>query len=95
MACPTCDHTLAQLASVSEAVSYLHCERCGTVVIENLVIGSRSVYTPKLVERCREFEESIHTFQDLSGLTRYEITKNEWQSLGIAESINKPEDRPK
>lgn len=98
MACPNCDHTLSSIGEVDVGGRRLfHCGRCGTLS----VVGESGkppietiLVTPALVTRCREFEKEIHEFHDLSGHTRYEITKNQWHRLGIAESINTPDNRP-
>ena len=85
MPCPTCDHTLAQtLTTASE--SLYQCPRCGTVVIRGGInYGSVSaVYVPKLVERCREFGRHLVIRARLENCDL-------WDTLGIAESIRKPE----
>jgi len=45
MACPTCDHTME-----SCTLTISHCPRCGTMIMDD------RIYIPKLVDRCREFE---------------------------------------
>lgn len=89
MACPTCDHTMEQLGRVNFEVCFL-CPRCGTVKVQYLANpNAESVYVPKLVERCRNFEtDSLLPLLAVSG----EIGKL-WHRLGIAESINLPEKR--
>lgn len=54
------------------------CPRCGTLMQKE---GEAEV--PKLVERCRTF----------GGCILNPSTLNEWRVLGIAESINLPENR--
>ena len=90
MSCPTCDHTMERLCDWSPCDgSIFLCPRCGTVKMED---GDRpaesKVYVPKLVERCRKFE-----IQEIVGCVSREVDK--WHSLGIAESLHKPEDRPR
>lgn len=53
------------------------CPRCGTVNVDG------EIYVPMLVERCRKYASG----------TRAEDFVSEWFRLGIAEAINKPEDR--
>ena len=96
MSCPTCDHTLAVLV-VNHPLRYSLCQRCGTVVVEDLQkreadwdVGQRNVYVPKLVERCREFGKRF--FEPVCDPAQ---DRADWHTLGIAESINRPEDRPK
>ncbi len=78
MPCPTCDHTLTMLCPDEQGRRYYYCDRCGTVVV-----GERDVYRPTLVDRCREFAATLN----LSELTDL------WDTLGIAESINTPDNR--
>jgi hypothetical protein len=82
MSCPTCDHTIESIGH-----NWFHCPRCGTVVLK---IPSRpdSVYVPKLVERCRQFEPALDTEEVSNRVARL------WHTFGISESINLPEDRP-
>lgn len=85
MSCPTCDHTMNFLTR-TEDMSFYFCPRCGTNVVKIDATAARSypdrVYIPKLVERCRTFQKNnVHDGDD------------PWFSLGIAESINKLEDR--
>lgn len=87
MACPTCSHTMASIGDVA-ARRVFHCERCGTVKIETYTGDPQNwrveVYTPKLVERCREFEQQLNVVT---------TSARNWRTLGIAESINTPENR--
>lgn len=83
MACPTCDHTMelvGRMGSEEYPQCLFHCPRCGTVR------QGGSVYVPKLVERCRKFQERIP-----KGLIS--SSQKSWQSLGIAESIWPPSER--
>lgn len=84
MSCPTCSHTMQCLWN-DDGDGVFHCPRCGTVQwFEDS--HPTKVIVPKLVERCRTFEATItgvcaeHSFQ--------------WKSLGVAESIYRPEERP-
>jgi hypothetical protein len=80
MSCPCCDHTLAQIVP-----GVAHCERCGTLVTET------DVYTPKLVERCRRFRNSVG---EVVGFGSSELDmKRLWHRLGIEESIALPQER--
>lgn len=77
MPCPTCDHTMW---SIQYGVFW--CPRCGT-----LNTGD-SVSSPLLLKRCRDFERAMRNkFDDDPA------DMEKWKRLGIAESINKPEDR--
>lgn len=83
MSCPTCDHTMQLAASADHAgMRVFWCDRCGTLC-EVEEDGTRRDHTPKLVERCRAFEE-------MSG-----APVAEWRRLGIAESIHPPGRRPR
>lgn len=74
MSCPTCDHTMEGIENCA-----WWCPRCGT-----LVVVQDNFYTPKLVERCRQYADmTIH----------HETSVVAWRMLGIAESINPPKDR--
>ncbi len=95
MDCPTCSHTLARICTEAGTVEHYHCERCGTAVAE-YPDGRRNVYAPKLVERCRAFEGGLrrppgerHTADEIFG-----GLQTTWRTLGIAESIRAPADRP-
>lgn len=81
MPCPTCDHTMSRLGcQYSECQGSWACPRCGTLKIGH-DDGHVDVIVPSLVERCRQFEQYVRddTF---------------WHQLGVAESINTPENRP-
>lgn len=79
MACPTCDHTMTCVGeSLGEPVFW--CPRCGTFRRG----AEGAVQAPSLVYRCREYEAVLFP-SDVAGF---------WRGMGIAEAINKPEDRP-
>jgi len=83
MSCTTCGHTLGCLCNDVGVERIDLCERCGTVVVTR---GDWSeVYVPKLVERCRQFEDRHPVFTGGDEAL--------WHTLGIAESIRLPEDR--
>jgi hypothetical protein len=85
MACPTCDGILTRMCA-QEDMRFFHCEVCGTlfVAIEG---HDPLVYVPKLVERCREFEQTPFMVNIAGKLWAA------WRRLGIAESINTPDNR--
>lgn len=80
MACPTCDHTMHDICH-----QVYWCPRCGTV---KGPVGSPAV--PKLVERCREFQNEVNEHELKAVWVRFQ---HRWRRLGIAESINLPEKR--
>lgn len=80
MSCPTCGHTLQNLGTSDR--TYFWCPRCGTLVEESTSVETMSV--PYLVARCRKFENAVRC-----GTSQ----KNDWQRLGIADSIYPPEGR--
>ena len=88
MSCPTCSHTLGRLC-IHESMSFYLCDRCGTVVVTilnaNPGTDNPRVYVPKLVERCRAFEDE--------GWPKNGACTRAWNRLGLAESINLPENR--
>jgi hypothetical protein len=81
MACPNCGHTLEAIiapgppGTIGAAICYW-CPRCGTVLC-----GGQTC-TPKLVERCRAYEDGWFAFESEA-----------WKSLGIAESIRPESER--
>jgi hypothetical protein len=92
MPCPTCGHTTHSLG-VLQGRAHYWCPRCGTLRSHcGYDADSNPIYddgTPKLVERCRQFEKAT------DGLGRMAMTWHQtWARLGIAESINVPADRP-
>jgi hypothetical protein len=79
MACLTCGHALMTLDV------WDWCPRCGTVQ----TITGLDPMRPCLVERCRKFEE------EHNGTASFDAEVHEaLRRLGIAESINLPENRP-
>ncbi len=86
MTCPTCDHTMEFICRQTEVLRHFQCPRCGTMVAE-YNDGHRNVYVPKLVERCREFENEFPK----ENIAQY--YRNTWKRLGISESIHTPEER--
>jgi len=88
MNCPTCCNVM-----VTYTMGYFHCAICGTLKMIPGVQGQpASVFVPKLVERCREFE-NVAALAEKVGFKKGWIAV-EWQRLGIAEVINPPEGRP-
>jgi hypothetical protein len=85
--CPTCSHTLARVGPVALSMAVAICDRCGTCVVSvrgDIGWEARDTYVPKLVGRCREYEKA---FAEGTAFSR------SWHTLGIRESINRPEDR--
>lgn len=78
MACPTCDHTMH---GVAEKPRLFWCPRCGTIKYDE-VGRLDNIGVPRLVERCREFEDKAHLHANPL-----------WVRLGLKESIRVPEDR--
>lgn len=83
MPCPTCDHTVQGIG-----FGMFWCPRCGTLIWHTG--AGKAVDVPKLVERCRKLEAAHVGASPGVGLN---LTLD-WHRLGLAESINKPEDRP-
>lgn len=86
--CPTCGYDM-QCLSLALTIGPYWCQQCGT--IGSLAAPNGAVFkTPKLVERCRELDNLLRVELDgaLDG-----PRGNMWRVLGIAEAINKPEDR--
>jgi hypothetical protein len=85
MPCPTCDHTMTKIVQ-----DVYWCPRCGTLgeVVPGDSVGEYKLVgeAPKLVERCREFEQRLTLVTAGDG--------RPWHTLGIAEAINTPENRP-
>lgn len=84
MTCPTCNHTMERI----HEVMVFQCPRCGTTRVEDSGTDGPSVYVPKLVSRCREFEKILVNAGMMTNV-------QPWRTLGIAESINLPDARPK
>lgn len=91
MSCPICGHTMQNLgvgddpAPMSRRVFW--CPRCGTLREEvgDATGCQTNDEAPKLVRRCREFEELVPHGAGVIPL---------WQRTGIAESIYPPSARP-
>jgi ribosomal protein S27AE len=83
VSCPSCGHTMAMLFDSRDRTVW-HCGRCGTV--RSGLLGHVEDVVPKLVERCRQFAREL---SDDAGLLA------RWESFGVAESIDSPEDRPR
>ena len=80
MLCATCGNTMN---AITIAFAVYWCPRCGTVLQ-----GGGYTSVPLLVVRCREFARKP------MDLRAAEIVQEIWDRLGIAESINVPEDQP-
>jgi hypothetical protein len=63
------------------------CPRCGTICGQTDIPQGDRPQAPKLVERCREFEKSLVAAGMMTDV-------QPWRTLGIAESIHPPADRP-
>ena len=91
MPCPTCSHTMQNLGLDSAGRRVFWCPRCGTLreeVSDNssgIPAAQTNDEAPKLVPRCREFEETVPNGAGVIPL---------WQRLGIAESIYPATERP-
>lgn len=89
MGCGTCGHTMQNLGVDSGPGPnrlVFWCPRCGTVR-EELSDGTGAQTNdeaPKLVARCREFEDRVPHGAGIIPL---------WQQVGIAESIYPPSER--
>lgn len=90
MSCPTCTHTMTPLGVVDGNFKYFWCPRCGTIRAV-LMNQKEQDSVPKLVERCRQFRAKVLNTMDVPGRV---FRLEEWRRLGIAESINVPEERP-
>lgn len=96
MSCPTCDHTMQVFLKPLDdgGPKVFHCSRCGTQKILVTPNGQPIITVPTLVERCREFRAARHpSFKAEVGIFGDPVLVAEWERLGIAEAINKPEDR--
>ena len=80
MSCPTCGHTMQNVANFG-SLSIYHCPRCGTVKSEENYV----TYVPEIVQRCREFAEHDDGLQVQQ--------RPLWNRLGIEESIHLPNER--
>lgn len=92
MSCPTCSHTMA---SINDRAAYLVfvCPRCGTVKTEAYTGDPTNwhikVYTPKLVQACRDFIGDLRAEADPCALR----LGRRWVNLGIMDAINTPGER--
>jgi hypothetical protein len=77
MSCPTCGHTMQCFGTRIDGAAAFWCPRCGSFTESETI-----VHVPKLVERCRRFEQLLGPAYGA-----------EWVRLGIGESINLPERR--
>lgn len=84
MSCPTCSHTMTPLGCKVTDKTFYWCPRCGTIK----PCQEAEATAPALVGRCREFEGEF----DKENIAQF--YRNTWNRLGIAESINAPDDRP-
>ena len=82
MACPTCDHTM-QFLGCGERIYW--CPRCGTIMEQGSHFDNATV--PKLVTRCREFEEAL--VNPATGTVGANL-RLLWHTSGIDESIYTP-----
>lgn len=90
MSCPTCSHTMQRLCE--EPRPFWWCPRCGTLR-EASAGGFVRDEAPKLVGRVRQFHERA---SGASGENPKITPSGEalWRTLGIAESISSPNERP-
>lgn len=88
MPCPTCGHTMQNLGLSEEPVETVRrvywCPRCGTLreEINDAAACQTNDEAPKLVARCREFEDQMPP----SLFPR-------WKQTGVAESLYPPGER--
>lgn len=101
MSCPTCDGTMecvfSDITLYGTGRKMFACPRCGTMRTINLingVPGHAEDCVPKLVQRCREFEQQ--EFMAYSPEKGHGVVDppDRWRTLGIAEAINPPGKRP-
>lgn len=87
MTCPICDHTMQLVGGLADRSHVYWCPRCGTLRLQGLpgLQENCKDEAPMLVKRCRKFMAHISHDKELPGI---------WHRLGIAESINLPENRP-
>lgn len=85
MSCPTCDHTMHSVSSSTAMLFW--CPRCGTLAQKGARVDTQDV--PKLVECCRRFRKTIGP----DYMSQFASCRDDWKRLGIAESINLPENR--
>jgi hypothetical protein len=66
------------------------CSRCGTISQPKDNGNPTDFHVPKLVERCRQFEDGIGR-----DINQEAWPGKIWHKLGISESIRTPEERDK
>lgn len=99
MLCPTCDHTMEQIAEHNGTVLY-RCPRCGTVrgSTPSTRVGGPVHYDdarPRLVDRCREMQAVLSAAIRQSTDAPVAVAVIDvWNRLGIAEAIHCPEEKP-
>ncbi len=81
MACVTCGHTMQRINTRGTTSAWFWCPRCGTIR-EEVTGAAPDDSVPKLVERCREFEDLW-----------LPLSPDGWKRLGIAEAIHTPDER--
>lgn len=72
MPCTVCTGTLQSVGVLEDGRRVFHCGRCGRLRVESLSLTTD--YVPRLVERCREFEDRGKPLAL-------------WEPLGIHEAI--------
>jgi hypothetical protein len=77
--CPTCDRDMLVLGCRVTELPLHWCSICGTI----LPCEDSGPVVPDLVRRCRDYEAT-----QIGG-----TDGTFWEGMGIAEAINKPEDR--
>jgi hypothetical protein len=77
--CPTCSHTMHAMGCKVSSDTFYWCPRCGTIMP-----CTGEVTVPMLVTRCREYEKTM---------TASSVYSRNWHTIGIRESINRPEGR--
>jgi DNA-directed RNA polymerase subunit RPC12/RpoP len=90
MACATCGHTMQLVQQDTDGRPTHWCPQCGS-----LTVGAGMPAVPRLVERCREFQLQMSVGTGLGSQYASKPLWALWRRLGIAESIDKPADRPK
>lgn len=91
MNCPACSHTQQKVGDL-----IFWCPRCGTLTGDGGKTGVTQFWLhqePKLVERCRAFAGGL-ALEPNPVRTASEVfngLKETWRRLGIAESINPPD----
>jgi hypothetical protein len=83
MSCPTCDHTMSPMGCKITDATFYWCPRCGTIKP-----CDHAAVAPAIIDRCRNFAVTLKNSDGTPAEHR-----NHWRVLGVAESINRPEDR--